>query len=232
MAEIELLYDKKYSCIMCGKYFTTKKIRSRFVKVTGYDTDFCPSYSNPAADPNLYYINVCPGCGYSFTDDFSGYFPPGTKDSINDKVCGHWVPQDFNSERSIADAIKTYKLGVYCATLKNEKHIVTAGLYMRLAWLYRSKKDTTQEQRFLKLALKEYVDSYSADDFKGTQVSEVRLYYLIGELHIRTFNMSEAQRYFSKVIEKQKQSLEPKIIQMAKDRWQEVRDQQALGSQL
>lgn len=226
MAELEPLYDKKYSCILCGHSFSTKKVRSRFVKSSGFDTDFAPAYALESENPNIYFVNVCPECGFSFTDEFSTYFPPGTREELSAKVTSQWIPQDFGTERTVGDAVKTYKLGSYCSTLKKEKHIVTAGLYIRIAWLHRSQNEPEQESRFLKLALREYVESYSTGDYKGTQVSEERLMYLIGELSRRTDNHQDAVRFFSKVIEKQKQSLEPKIIQMAKDRWQEMRENQ------
>lgn len=224
MAQLEPLYDKNYTCVMCEHTFTTKKVRSRFVKIVSFDTDFAPVYDKDLENPNFYYVNVCPHCGYSFTDDFNSYFPPGAKQALSDKVCSQWVPHDFSERRSLDDAGQTYKLGAYCSVLKKEKHIVIAGLYIRLAWLYRSQQDESQEMRFLKLALREYTESYSTGDYNGTQVSELRLMYLIGDLSRRTGNSQDAMRFFSKVIEKQKQSLEPQIIQMAKDRWQEMRE--------
>ncbi len=223
MAQLEPLYDKDYTCHLCGHTFSSKKVRSRFVKIISFDTDFAPSYASTSENPNVYFVHVCPKCGFSFTDEFSSYFPPGTKEDLDKKVSSQWIPHEFSGERSIEDAVKTYKLGSYCSVLKKEKHIVTAGLYIRTAWLYRSQKNMEQESRFLKLALHEYIESYSTGDYKGTQVSEDRLMYLIGELSRRTGNSQDAVRFFSKVIERQKQSFEPNITQMAKDRWQEMR---------
>lgn len=229
MTQLVPLYDKKYTCSMCGNSFTTKKVRSRFVKVLRFDTDFAPLYADGYENPNLYYINVCPDCGYSFTDDFSSYFPPGTKQVIQEKICCQWVPHNYGEKRTTLEAVNTFKLAAYSSMLKKEKHIVTAGLYIRIAWLYRLIENHDQEMRFLKLALKEYTESYSTGDYKGTQVSELRLIYLIGELSRRIGCTHDAVRFFSKVIEKQRQSVEPQIIQLAKDRWQEMREKQTVG---
>ena len=54
-------------------------------------------------------------------------------------------------------------------------------------------------------------------------MSEIRVLYLIGELSWRIGDREEAVRNFSRVIERQRTSTEPKIIQLAKDRWQEIR---------
>ncbi|MFB6467541.1 DUF2225 domain-containing protein [Cytobacillus sp. Hz8] len=224
MTEIPPLYDKKCQCLHCKKAFTTKKVRSRYVKVLEYDTDFFPTYSSEETNPILYYVNVCPHCGFSFTNEFAPSFPPGIKEVIEEKICKQWVPHDFGNKRTIQEAINTYKLAVYCATLKREKHIYLAGLYMRLVWLYRTLKNIEQENRFIKLAREEYMESYMDDDFKGTQVSDVRILYLIGDLSRRMSDLDQAVKYFSKVIEKQNQTIETKIVEMAKERWFEIRD--------
>lgn len=226
MTELLPLYDKKYDCLMCKKTFTSKKVRTRFVKVTGYDTDFYPTYASDEANPLLYYVKVCPHCGFSFSEDFQSYFVPGTKEVIMDKVCNQWVSHDFGGERDINAALKTYKLASYCGTLKKEKHIIISGLYMRLSWLYRKLENKEQERRFCNLALQEYIESYMADDYRGTQVTEVRVLYLIGELSRRTDNISQAVKYFSKVIEKQRTTTERTTVELAKERWYEIREMQ------
>lgn len=119
-------------------------------------------------------------------------------------ICQLWKGNNYSGKRTFQEAVNTYKLGIYSATLKREKHIVLAGLYMRLAWLYRTYQVPDQEVRFMRLALEEYTASYNKDDFVGTHMSEVRLLYLIGELHRRLNQPKQAVLYFSKVIAKKK----------------------------
>ena len=185
MEEIQPLFDRNMECLVCKQSFTTKKIRSRFIKVAEYDTDFCPKYAEGSVNALYYNIYVCPHCGFAYSKDFSKYFAPGTKELIIEKICSNWVPHSFSEERTIDDAIQTYKLASYSATLKKEKHITLAGIYMRIAWLYRIKQDKEQEIRFMKLARHEYEESYSIGDYSGTQVSEIRILYLVGELSRR-----------------------------------------------
>ena len=80
-----------------------------------------------------------------------------------------------------------------------------------------------EEQRFMTIARDLYNDSYSEGDYAGTQMSESRVLYIIAELSWKIGDKEEAIRNFSRVIERQRTSTEPKIIQMAKDRWQEIR---------
>nr|WP_318565235.1 DUF2225 domain-containing protein [Peribacillus simplex] len=70
------LYDKNMECLLCKQKSTTKKVRSRFVEVAKYDTDFCPIHADSAVNSLYYNIFVCPHCSFSYSEDFSRYFPP------------------------------------------------------------------------------------------------------------------------------------------------------------
>ncbi|MBP3038637.1 DUF2225 domain-containing protein [Bacillaceae bacterium Marseille-Q3522] len=218
------LYDKQNRCIFCNHSFVSKSLRSRFVKLNTYDSDFCPNYKEAENNPIYYHVKVCPACGFSYTDDFSSYFPPETKEIIEKNVHAKWVPHSYGKERTIEKSIQTYKLSVYCGILKKEKHVTIAGLYMRIAWQYRYLHNEDQEQRFLTLALKEYANSYSTGDYQGKQMSDIKILYLLGEISRRLSDIDSAKKYFSKVIEQQSQSTEPTIVQMAKERWRDIKE--------
>lgn len=224
MPIIEPLFDKQCLCPLCGERFTSKKLRSRYIKCIDHDTDFCPNYANPEHNPMLYMIYVCPACGYSFSDDFTPIQTQAAKELLEEKVGKHWNPRSYAHQRSINEAIIAFKLAFYCAYLKKEKHIIIAGLCLRLAWLYRLLQEPSEEQRFMSIALREYEASYNTLDFLGTQLSEVKLLYLLGELSRRVGKTADARIYFSKVIEKQKKSAERGIIEMAKEQWRKIRN--------
>lgn len=223
---MEFLYDRHIDCIVCHQPYITKKVRSRYIKTVRHDTDFCSYYENEKVNPLLYYVSVCPNCGFSASEEFSSHFPAITLQTIQTKICSNWSKQDYCDSRSFQDAINTYKLGIYSAILKKEKHITIAGLYMRLGWIYRTSLHQDEEIRFMKLALREYVNSYMKDDFKETNMSEVRLLYLIGDLNRRLKEYKQAIRYFSKVIERKKDTVEKRIVEMARERWYEIREAQ------
>ncbi|WP_232066212.1 DUF2225 domain-containing protein [Bacillus sp. KH172YL63] len=217
-------YDKKTQCLSCKHAYTTTRIRSRFVKVKGYDSDFCPLYESDEVNPLLYNVSVCPKCGFSYTDDFSVYIPPVLKAELEKKISLHWQPQDYGKIRSYEDGINTYKLAAYCGLIKKEKKVTIAGLYLRTAWLYRKTGEKEQERRFINLATHEYIDAYLTDGAAGLTMSETKLLYIIAELLRRQDKIEESVSYLSKVIAKQHLSTEPKIIEMARDRWHEMRD--------
>ncbi|MGE8207555.1 DUF2225 domain-containing protein [Heyndrickxia sp. NPDC080065] len=216
-------YEKKLQCLLCKTNFISTKIRSSFVKVDFYDKDFCPNYFSDEVNPLFYSVFVCPHCGFSFTEYFSKYFPPGTREDIINKVSNRWVSQDYGKIRKIKHAIASYKLAAYCGEIKREKNVTIAGLYIRIAWLYRKINNKVQEQRFLRFAMNEYLNSYLNSDFHGSQMSELKIIYLIAELSYQIGEEKQAVLYLSKVIEKQNTTTERTIVEMALERWHEIK---------
>ncbi|TYR78700.1 DUF2225 domain-containing protein [Priestia megaterium] len=225
MAELHPLYDKKTTCTICQHTFYTKQIRSRFLRIKKYDTDFFIHYENEQLNPLFYHVHICPKCGYASTEQFSTVFPPKTIELIRQKVCAHWVYQPYEKERSINQAVNTYKLALYCATLKREKPTLMGNLTLRLGWLYRILQNKQQEEHFLLHSLKFYTNAYVQESFSRT-ATELRLLYLIGELNYRLGFSQEAVKYFSEIIYKHKQHPDKKTFELTKDRWSEIRQEQ------
>lgn len=223
--EVTPFYDKKIVCLNCKESFTTTRVRSRFARVASTDSDFKPNYVDSDVNPLFYNIAVCPSCGFSFTDDFAPYFAPGAKEQIASVITAGWKPHSLGDERTIEDAIAAYKLGYLSAIVKKEKSLTTAGITLRTAWLYRILENEEEEQRFLTLARNLYEEAYSADDHVGTQMSELRVLYMVAELSWRVGDREKAVLYFSKIIEAQRTSTEPQLIEMAKERWREIREE-------
>lgn len=222
--EISPYYEKKFDCPHCKSAFKSLKIRKNSVRVASTDTDFYPTYTENSAKGYYYNVFVCEHCGYSFTEDFSPYFAPGVQQQINEQVCAHWTPHHFNGERTPHQAIQAYKLAFLCGTIKLERHIILAGLSLRIAWLYRELGNTPQEMRFTRLAYSQYEKSYSTGDYEKLNMSEMRVLYMIAELAFRLDDIDEATRYFSRIIERQSLGGDAKIVDMAKERWEKVRE--------
>ncbi|MDX5474221.1 MAG: DUF2225 domain-containing protein [Bacillaceae bacterium] len=218
------LYDKKFNCPICKESYTSKKVRSKFIKSISHDSDFCTHYLSVDANPLLYYVNVCPTCGYSSSEEFSSYFKLGTIEQIESKIKNHWQGKSYGEKRTVDLAINSYKLAIFTGILKKETPIVLAGLYLRLAWIYRTLfVDELQEKRFMKLALDQYIDSYSIGDYLEKDLTELRLLYLIGELYTRLDQFNQAIKYFSLVVQHKENRFESRIVEKARNRWYEIR---------
>lgn len=218
-------YEKEVRCLNCEKLFHSRRVRSRFLRVQKVHPDFYVEYKDPSLNPYFYEIDVCPACGFASADTFEPGFPPGTKALIEQQF-QQWKEQDFNKERTSDEAIRALKLGVLSAVLKKEKHVVIAGLCLRLAWIYRLEDQAEEEIRFLRQALNHYQFSYEQADFVSTQMSEMRMLYLIGELARRVGNIDEAIRYFSRVIQHKNKAFEQKLVEMAREQWYIIRGQE------
>lgn len=222
--EVSPFYEKKIECIHCKKSFSTLKVRSKNLRVAKSDTDFQPIYEDNQINALYYNVYVCEHCGFSFTEDFSKYFAPGVAEEIHNQISSKWVHHDFKGERTVFQAIQAYKLAFLGATIKKEKFIITAGLLLRLAWMYRSLQKDSEEKRFMKMARDHYMESYSTEDYRSTQMSDSRVMYMIAELSRRLEDYQTATRFFSKVIENQRTGGEAQLVEMAKEQWKLVRE--------
>lgn len=219
MIKLETFYEKKLTCIFCTKPFNTLRVRSRFAIPYKIDSDFCPHYREGNYNPHFYFVNVCPECGFAFSEEFSEQFPKGTEEIIRVQITRHWIKRDFGQVRDVQQTLEAYKLAILAGSLKKEKNAVLAGLCLRLVWLYRAENNSEQEQRFMGMALKAYEESYVLSDFVGTSMSEVRVLFMIGELSRRLGQYQKAVSYFSKVIQHKNAKDEQKIVNMAREQW-------------
>ncbi|WP_139491623.1 DUF2225 domain-containing protein [Brevibacillus dissolubilis] len=226
---LSVLFDKNYTCYHCDCNFTSKKVRSRFQVSAKRDTDFCTHYQKQEYNPILYTVNICPTCGFSFTEQFRQPMLKEHKQIVKESITSRWTAKNFGQNRSYAEAIATYKLAIYAAELTKEAHSVKAGLYLRLAWLYRFQKKDAEEKRFLSIAVREYEESFVHSDYKkgDKEMSEVKILYLIGELFRRIGEYDKAINYFGKVIQRKNQTIEHGIVTMARDQWSVAREEHA-----
>lgn len=220
---IEPTFHKKTQCPYCKYHYTTTKVRSRFVKPLTTDSLFYTTYEDDSCNPLLYHVHVCPDCGYSFNDQFSSSFPPHAKHEIEKNLTSKWSGQDLTGIRNYQDAIRSLKLCIFTAMLKEEKPVVLAGLYLRTLWLYQHLNRPEQEERFMRLAVEQYEKAYIEDRLDQPDMTPLKVLYLIGELYHRLGDQNKALKNFAKVVDKKKASFDPKIVEMARDQWQMIR---------
>lgn len=222
--EIPPFYDKEIKCPLCESKYTSKKIRSRYTRVKKVHTDFYTEYKDDEYNPYLYEVFVCPSCGYAHTDAFTEQILPANKKLLEDQL-KNWNGKDYSGTRTMSEAIDTYKLAIISGNVKQEKNVVLAGLSLRIAWLYRLKESQELEDRFLKMALKQYETSYLNSDYTGSKMSEMKLIYILGELFRRCAQYDKSIRYFSMVVNHKNRALEKNTVNMARDQWHLARDE-------
>ncbi|WCK53749.1 DUF2225 domain-containing protein [Aneurinibacillus sp. Ricciae_BoGa-3] len=226
MADLEtILYDKKFKCAHCDHEFTSKKVRLRRGHPIQRDPDFCVHYANQSENPLLYHVIVCPECGFSFNDNFRTFIPdPTVEQRIQEKISDNWTKKDYTGMRTVPEAIAAYKLGIFTADVRGESHCVLAGLCMRLAWMYRFLKKKVKEDHFLEVARHEYELSLEKGDYANTDMTELKILYLVGELYRHLGNPQQAVHYFSSVIHHKLKDTDPQMVRAARDQWETMRE--------
>lgn len=224
--QVAALYDKKFKCPYCENSFASKRVRSGSLSMTKRDSDFCTYFKEQSINPILYTVNVCPSCGFAFTELFTERLNPAQKRLVGERIAAKWTPKELGGIRSLSMAAAAYKLAIYAAELTDQVHSVKAGLYLRLAWLYRFTENASEEKRFLQIAVNEYEQSYIHSDYTrgDKEMSEVRVLYLIGELMRRIEQYDKAIQYFSRTLEFRNRTVETGILQMAQDQWAQARE--------
>lgn len=220
LKQLEPLYNKKVECLCCSSVFSTKKIRSRYVKPQRVESDFGPVFGQKDYSPLYYYVLSCPHCGFSFTEDFSPLVSQAAKEKISREITSKMDKNiDYCGERDSSQAIKTYMLAIYCAELVKEKPIVFAHLCLRLAWIFRTQNKESEEQRFLSLALSKYEEAFINSEFNPERTPELQILYMIGELNRRLGKYQEAVKYFSIITEHDDGSRYTKYVNLARQQW-------------
>ncbi|KUP05370.1 hypothetical protein Q73_12075 [Bacillus coahuilensis m2-6] len=221
MTTLTPYYEQSTTCPLCQETFQTTKIRTRFVHFSGRDEDFCPRYTVLEYNPLLYHIHHCPTCHFSFSEETSSYFFPTSTTKIQELMNNQ--NKDYCSTRTYDQAIDLFHLAIECGKIKRETDLVIGGYYLRLAWIYRLLNQPEQERVVLLKTIQHYCAAYQKGENKSTKMTDVRLLYVIGEIYRRLEMYKEAVQYFSKVVEKKRETKDVKLVEMARDQWYSAR---------
>ncbi len=216
-------YESKMICNYCKKEYTTYKVRPGRYKVIAQDTDFMPIYEG--INPLLYEVAVCPHCGYAYHKSMARTYGPFML--LIGEIYINQLQKIMNlcKERSIDEAIASYKLAYLVARASMEETIILANFALKIAWLYRLKQDKELEMRYLRSA-RELFNKSHANNKEG----EERMQYLIAEISLRLGDIEEAKRGFSRLITSREVS--NKYRNYARKRWEDYKyENQAVKEQ-
>ncbi|MBB5150339.1 DUF2225 domain-containing protein [Ureibacillus thermosphaericus] len=216
-------YESKMICNYCKKEYSTYKVRPGRYKVIAQDTDFMPIYEG--INPLLYEVAVCPHCGYAYHKSMTRTYGPFML--LIGEIYINQLQKIMNlcKERTIDEAIASYKLAYLVARASMEETIILANFALKIAWLYRLKQDKELEMRYLRSA-RELFNKSHANNKEG----EERMQYLIAEISLRLGDIEEAKRGFSRLITSREVS--NKYRNYARKRWEEYKyENQAVKEQ-
>ena len=218
----EVLYSVDKDCPICKGKFKVTKVRSK-LQMVKQDSDFCTYYKD--VNPNYYVIWVCPSCGYAAQDTYFDELSPAAEDKTRKFLQGKEVRLDLSGVRSREQAIASYKLAIFLAELVSALPSRLAGLYLKLAWLYREAEMPEEERILMMKARQCYEQATLKERFPIGNLTDIAVEYIIGELYRRTGQVDQALSYLSKVVGNPKAKLEKRILELAKDSWHKAREQ-------
>ncbi|HHW71473.1 MAG TPA: DUF2225 domain-containing protein [Clostridiales bacterium] len=218
----EYLMEKRVFCPLCQTSFNTTKVKTTKLRMIGRDTDFCTYYED--INPYFYEINVCPKCGFAFSDSHTGDILDEKREKFKEIVSSKWTGRDFSGVRSIEQAIETFKLAITSGEITGEKNSKLAGLCLRLSWLYRIKKEKEEELRFMRWSAKLYEEAYQWEDFSDENAMELgTVLYLLGELNYRLEEYEKASKWFN-VAFANSSEISASMMDVIRDRWQDIKE--------
>lgn len=218
-------YNKAVICPVCNNHFKSIKVKQSMLHLIKRDTDLCMHYEG--VNPYYYEINVCPECGFSFSDHFDKELSDGEKGRFLNTITAHWKKQNLCGQRSFEQAVEAFKMALLCGQVIKLKESNLAGICLRLCWLYREKGIVEEEKRFMKAAAEFYEKAYEiGDPSDGKDTRPEIIVYLLGELNFRLGEFKEAVKWFNLGISKYSRSPEVKkqTADMIRDRWLEIKD--------
>lgn len=215
------LYDKKLICPICDNSYTSKKVKPSKLRIEKKDSDLMTYYKGE--NPIIYSVSVCNRCGFSYLDSEIGDISEKDKKIILEEVTKKSNIKDFTNKRTVEESEIAYKLALYCGELIDNKKIYLASLSLRLAWIYRIKKDDDNEYRFIKNAMKLFEYSYERENLSNSSFDKKTVEYLIGEINRRIGNKKNAVKWFNIVIS-ENPGTSMRIEKLAREQWKETRD--------
>lgn len=215
VSEVELIFDKSYTCPVCDKMFKAKNVKAGKVKLNSMDSDLRPKYQS--MDSLKYDAVVCPNCGYAALNRFFNYMTSVQAKLIKENISASFrgLPQE-GEVYSYDDAIARHKLALVNTIVKRSKLSEKAYTCLKTAWLLRGKcealpaetpdymnvKKALQEEEleFLKNAYEGFQEAFSKEMFPMCGMDENTCTYLVGELARRLGHYEEASRWISRVL--------------------------------
>lgn len=217
MSTLDILFDKNVQCPVCSEEFRTKKVRTSKLRLVKQDEDFMPYYKEE--NPIKYKVFVCPNCGFAATEEKYDSISSLGKGKIEKEVSSKWKKRSYGNIRTVDEAIETCKLALYEGQLLEESRVYLGSIALNIAWLHRMKEEEDEEKRFLEIAKKLYEDAYYKEDLLNTNMDEVKLSYLVGELYRRLGDSKTAVQWFNTVVRNSNSNSNPIIRKMALEQW-------------
>lgn len=203
--EKDLIYDKNFSCPVCGSNFSSKVMKSGKAKLLGMDEDLRPRYEG--IDAVKYDVELCPICGYAAISRFFPHVTGGQAKLIKENISQKVRLQPFDGDTyTYEDALQRYKLALVSTVVKRGRASEKAYVCLKSAWLLRGYAEylrengeereadelKAQEDEYLLNAFNGFVEARQKETFPMCGMDEVTIDFLLAELafYLKKYDVS------------------------------------------
>lgn len=207
--EVDLIFDKSYKCPVCDTKFISKTVKVGKAKIEGTDTDLRPRYTN--IDALKYDAVVCPKCGFAAITRFFKATSSTQNKLIRAQISSTFKGIEEPEVYSYEDAITRHQLALVSTIVKRGKISERAYCCLKLAWLFRGKREHTenpevcesllkQEMDLLEKAYTGFTDAFSGESFPMCGMDELTVIYIVSDLARQLKQYDIALRWVSRII--------------------------------
>ncbi len=214
LEEKDLIYDKTFSCPVCGKNFSSKIMKSGKAKLIGTDPDLRPRYDG--IDMAKYEVEMCPNCGYSALSRFFTGLSGGQIKLIQEHISSKVQLHPHGGETyTYEEAMERYKLALACAVVKRARASEKAYICLKSGWLLRGYAEyqkengldnpspeslKEEEDEYLLNAYNGFVEARQNESFPMCGMDEVTIDFLLAELAYRFKKYDVASRMVASIL--------------------------------
>lgn len=214
--EQDFLFDKSWSCPVCGKEFKVRTVRTGRVRLNGSDQDLRPRYE--PVDALKYDVVMCPLCGYTAISRFFQGVTPQQVKNIRNMISIHFTSQEEQKEVYTYDeALERYRLALANAIVKRAKASEKAYICLKTAWVLRGKAEhldknlpdyeaqkkqcESEENEFLRNAMDGFITARQSESPPICGLDQSTVDYLIAVTSLRFEEYELAARMVSAILQ-------------------------------
>lgn len=225
--EKDFIFKKTYSCPVCGTTFKAFKVKSAKPRLLSTDPDMRPVYQY--LDVNKYDCVACEHCGYAalskYFDEISDLQIRLIKEGISSRFKGIKPAEETYT---YDEAIIRYQLALANTVVKKSRVSERAYLCLKLAWLYRGKRNElvapdeskkralyNSEMQYIRKAYEGFKTAQMNEMFPIAGMDEWTFTFLMAELSIECNDLQDAKKLISNII--LSQSAPSRVKEKARD---------------
>ncbi len=212
--EKDLIYEKSFTCPVCGEEFSSKIMKTGKAKLLGTDLDLRAKYEG--IDSVKYDALLCPACGYTALTRYFNSIGSAQAKLIKEKISTSVRVTKYDDEvYSYEQAYERFRLSLICAVVKKAKASEKAFICLKSGWLMRGWRESLQEsggdakkieellkqeEEYLQNAYKGFVEARQSESFPMCGMDEMTIDYLVAVLAMKLGKYDVASRLVSSIL--------------------------------